>query len=540
MIITANGELIRRYEDKTIIDINSEKHEVMSTCDSTGFNDLLTTMLPRLSTTINKLVTRINNVDDQMYNKTLLEISDNFIYGEHFYPTTITEPLKSLKTLCEGQALGARIPIPEPLEFTKFAESMLKIGIAGQMMPTIETNTDIVLAGPGTTIDDDRGTELKNKQHEGITLMKAGTFSTTKAPTDDDSLSTPIRQICLLPKKLEKITKFHRELLNKNGKRFVKILRQLKEQINNYNAAGVSTKNMITTLKTELPIPKPIFHLYKCINPYDLTNIIFDPENHCIEKMRSAAQHMKDINSLLYGKKNFIRSNFEEYGVQKLNNHTIILTTRTPKVINGHVYEVFQEGGGPLEIKNSHILYEGIKLCYIITERPEIVDDKLLLRAYKPLKPTCCYALMNNNHTRDCAEEREYGNEYQISPYAMMWAFYINITLTITTLFTIIMTSCKIMIKKWKMTDRYRLQKIRRNEKKEKEKREIEMAEISRKNSTKNKPPKVDEDSDSDYQIELISAVKKKKSSANANKDKKRAIEYHPRPSAPARDIYYH
>ena len=204
---------------------------------------------------------------------------------------------------------------------------------------------------------------------------------------------------------------------------------------------------MIMTLKTELPIPKSMNYLYNCINPYKLNEIIFNPDNQCIEKMRNAGQHLRDVNNLLYGKKKFIRNNFEEFGAQKLNNHTIILTTRTPKTINGHIYEIIQEGGGPLEIKNSHVLYEGVKLCYIITERPEIIDEKILLRSYKPLKPTCCYALMNNNNTNECKDVEEPKEGYYISPYAMMWAFYINIALTISTLFTVIITSCRFIIK---------------------------------------------------------------------------------------------
>ena len=82
---TNKSELIRRYEDKSIIDINSEKHEVMSTCDSTGFNDLLSTILPRLSTTISKLVTRINNINDDMYNKTMLEMSNMNSYSGNIF-----------------------------------------------------------------------------------------------------------------------------------------------------------------------------------------------------------------------------------------------------------------------------------------------------------------------------------------------------------------------------------------------------------------------------------------------------------------------
>ena len=74
--------LIRRFEDMDILDIQREPIERRYTWDSSGINDLFLTTLPRLEKMKNKIIVRTNDIGDDMYNKTLIDYTERFSFGD--------------------------------------------------------------------------------------------------------------------------------------------------------------------------------------------------------------------------------------------------------------------------------------------------------------------------------------------------------------------------------------------------------------------------------------------------------------------------
>ena len=419
VITMGETKLIKRYNEKSIVDITKDKIERMYTCDTSGLNDLFQTVLPRIEKLIEHLVLRHNSIDDIMYNKTMIEFTEKFSFGKDKQLDMMSEKYSSIKIICETREIGSGLPIPDPPEYKEFARTIAKMGLDRQMLPTVEANTDIIVITNGKSLLDQRNQTYNFTYNTGITSLKGQVFNIAN---DDTNLEAKKKQLCLLPRKLEKTTIFHKNILDKKAPNYIKLLRSLKMEIGKYLTAGFTNKPLITTLKEELPIPKAVHYLYDCVNHYDLNNIIFNPDNKCHIYIKSLIAHIKDLNDLLYLKKPTVKNGYEEYGAQKVNNNTMILTVKRPDVIIGQIYELYHEGGGPFATY-SYVLFKADQSCYAITENPEIIEDKVILRSLKKLSQPCCYGLINNNGTKECYEKKEIKYEPEISPTTMLWAF---------------------------------------------------------------------------------------------------------------------
>ena len=87
----------------------------------------------------------------------------------------------------------------------------------------------------------------KNKTHTfqystGVTTLSGSDILTSEASPRIYERKTT--QLCLLPRKLEKTTKFHKEIMEKNAPNYVKLIRKLKENVISYLSAGFTTKTI--------------------------------------------------------------------------------------------------------------------------------------------------------------------------------------------------------------------------------------------------------------------------------------------------------
>ena len=127
MYKNSNGlTLIRRFENKEILDIQREPIERRYTWDSSGINDLFVTALPRLEKLKTKIIVRSNNIGDEMYNKTLIDYTEKFNFGNGKQLTITDYELQSSKIMCETLAIGSNLPVPDPQEYKPFSILLLE------------------------------------------------------------------------------------------------------------------------------------------------------------------------------------------------------------------------------------------------------------------------------------------------------------------------------------------------------------------------------------------------------------------------------
>ena len=522
-IVEANGfELIKRFEDKNILDLTRNSIEQRYTCDSAGINDLLETILPRLDLITNRIITRANDLNDQMYNKTMLKFTEEFSFGENKILKRFTSTLDSAKAICEVTEVGAGSPLPEPPEYIKFSQAIGEMGIDQQIMAAIEAGSDIVLLGSGKTLLGEKNKTHTFQYSTGVTTMGSSTFYVGSIA---ENLRRETTQLCLVPRRLEKTTKFHKDIMEKRAPTYVKLLRKLKENVLNYLTAEFTSKPLITTLKRDMIMPKVMYHLYECVNHFKLNEIIFDPNNNCFKHIKKILNYIIELNDLIHDRKPTIRIGYEQIGAQKVNNNTIILTIKKPDNIIGEIYEILQEGGGPLAALN-YVLFKTDRSCSSIDGRPETTDNDVVIRKMNKLPNECCKGLLNNENVSKCQireEEKEY---HQISPTMLIWAFYINITVSIISLATGVILIMKKLKKIYTNTDYYKIRKIREQKRKRNKRREIELAELGfdqETNFIRTRPTAPSPESeDSDYQVDLVSPYKRRKTELPKKSRKKR------------------
>ena len=522
-IVEANGfELIKRFEDKNILDLTRNSIEQRYTCDSTGINDLLETILPRLDLITNRIITRANDLNDQMYNKTMLKFTEEFSFGENKILKRFTSTLDSAKAICEVTEVGAGSPLPEPPEYIKFSQAIGKMGIDQQIMAAVEAGSDIVLLGSGKTLLGEKNKTHTFQYSTGVTTMGSSTFYVGSIA---ENLRRETTQLCLVPRKLEKTTKFHKEIMEKRAPTYVKLLRKLKENVLNYLTAEFTSKPLITTLKRDMIMPKVMYHLYECVNHFKLNEIIFDPNNNCFKHIKKILNYIIELNDLIHDRKPTIRIGYEQIGAQKVNNNTIILTIKKPDNIIGEIYEILQEGGGPLAALN-YVIFKTDRSCFSIDGRPETSDNDVVIRKMNKLPNECCKGLLNNENVSKCQIKEEEKEYHQISPTMIIWAFYINITVSIISLATGLILMMKKLKKIYTNTDYYKIRKIREQKRKRNKRREIELAELGfdqETNFIRTRPTAPSPESeDSDYQVDLVSPYKRRKTELPKKSRKKK------------------
>ena len=415
--------------------------------------------------------------------------------------------------MCETLDIGSNLPVPDPQEYKPFSTALGELGIENQAIPTIETGTDVVILTNGKSILDMKSNNTVLDYTNGMTVMKANDFGVLNIV---NGIDTKKSQLCLLPKKLEMTTKFHKQILKTKAPKFVRLLKQLKSQMENYLSAEFTTKPLITTLKTEMVVPKSIYHLYDCVNHYRINEILFGPENTCFKHIKQIIKHLSNVNDLLNQRKRTIRIGYDEIGAQKINNNTMVVTIKRPNNMLGEIYELFMEGGTPLDAFH-YVMYKTDGSCYGIPIRPETMENNVIIRKITKLTSKCCQGLMDNNNTIECTTEDGTTNKnyYQISPTLLVWAFYFNILVSAISLTAGVIMIIRRIKSIYQETDYYKIKKIREQKKKRNKRREIELAELGYDQETnfiKTKPsaPELESD-DSNYRIELVSAYKKRK-----------------------------
>ena len=207
-----------------------------------------------------------------MYNKTLIDYTEKFNFGNGKQLTVTNFELQSSKILCETLAIGSNLPVPDPQEYKPFSIALGKLGVEKQVIPTVETGTDVIILTNGKSILDTKSNNTVLDYTQGMMVMNANDFGVVSVV---NGINRQKPQLCLLPKQLEKTTKFHRQIMKAKAPKYVRLLKQLKSQMESYLSAEFTTKPLITTLKTEMVVPKEIYYLYDCVNHYKISDILF-------------------------------------------------------------------------------------------------------------------------------------------------------------------------------------------------------------------------------------------------------------------------
>ena len=359
MIAIAEMKMVPRYTDKKIINPSILHNPTTSIEDMTSFNSLMNITILRIPTILAELRAKISTADNTLYETKNTIDSERYEFSRGRQITTIKQEYQKAKHFCEEKTTNAGVPTPKTFEVPKLVEIMKEYNVTSQPMATMLVNTDLIMLGSHGTIID---TPPADNYRENLFYLD--NKNSIKEMTTDDEKNKKEPTLCLIDRRMEKISEFHRSLFRKNSKLFEQNLIDLSNAITKYLTSRVNIDTASIDNVKDFKIPNAFRYLDHCIDVHKIYSTIYDPQEICIQKLEIAKNRLNNIGDVLQNRITHIKEDFEEITYKRIGYNTILTTTNNPSTIDGKIYEF--TGENLRKMLHPFFLYASDQTCNVI------------------------------------------------------------------------------------------------------------------------------------------------------------------------------
>ena len=470
-IWNTDQRLIKRYAEKKIINPSSMKSPITSILDITEYNALLELTKLRIPVMLSKLRARIQKNDNKIYNQTMLVKSEMYEFSKGKFIANIKAPYKKVKQTCESMSMNARLPTPTSKEVEALVELIKEMKVTAQVLPGYVIATDLVMVGNGYSLIDEP--EAKEFFKNIFYLNAENEYATLSG---DTAQAADGQQICLIDKQTEKMSNFHQTIFKENVKIMENLLTEISHAITDLLSARSTPSENILNSAQKYKVENSFRYLDYCLSQYNIDNIIFDPEEICIRKLRKILSTISSHGSVMNKRKPLIKNEYEDIKITKLSENTIKYTVLNPTVTSGTIYEFINTQDSINKLPFPFFLYSTDQTCSLIHGLPELDGDNVIVRNTRPLDSKCCYSLMFEQSVDECLndEKTELMKDYlPISMHNTIISYYVTIGISIVAFIVSIITSYLYIRRRVKNTTWYKIRDLKRKRKKQRQEREL-------------------------------------------------------------------
>ena len=358
--------------------------------------------------------------------------------------------------------LGYRLPDPHPKEMIELAGMLEEHDVNGQILAVEKASSDVVSLGSGYTILDTPITSVNYESGLHV-LDKDGALKEVK---EAGSLTAEQNNICMRPSRINKKSRFHNCIFDKNTRIFRDLILKFENLIKVFESTSTMTDPPSYDNVREYELKEEFLFLDHCLSKWNIDKIIYDPNTVCLKKLSKIINWLSDVNDVLNKKKPSFYEGFNEIKIDKLTDEIWRQMTIDPSIIDGKIYEYYNNGETEANIIFPYFLFnKEANKCHIIKQIPEKEENLIIIRKMTALNDDCCINLLFEKSLSVCFNNLQDIRSIPIGIHNQIIGYYFMLVISVIALFIsaiVIYLYCK---KKVKSSSWYKIREIKRKQK---------------------------------------------------------------------------
>ena len=329
------NKLVQKYEDKLIINPYAKNNPINHYYNLSEFKKLLDITKVRLDNTKHKLIELIAERNDNLYESSDLAISGAYPSSYNYMINILDTKLDKSFATCNKLDPNSKLMTPLSTDdFEKFGKLLKSLDVTGQPLHVIKSGLGLISIDTEDIIVQEP-TAGRIYSDYVVTVSQSGTIqSTTKADADTDA-----KIICLSPLRDYRINSYELNKYKTNSEIYLNLLKELEVEITEFKSHSSDITAPSDILTKNFPLSSEFYYLTKCLKPWNLDNIITDPTDHCLDKIREIAEYLHKFNNVINNDAKVLVDNYNQINLNLFSNNIIEYTYLNPTNMEVDFYE---------------------------------------------------------------------------------------------------------------------------------------------------------------------------------------------------------